>query len=283
MNVLSLFDGISCGQIALRIIGVKVGKYYASELDKYATQVTQKNFPETTQLGDVNSWEKWDIDWKSIDLLIGGSPCQNFSLIGNQLGLEGKDSKLFLEYANILAHLKKVNPKVKFLLENVPMKAEFLEVITATLGVQPVAINANLLLPQSRNRYYWCNWPLKKKKKVECNYLMVADNGMKPATVRKGDPRPVKLTGDHFLCLTASYYKGVRADGRPALAYREGVFDEMREKDEVRMLTPEECEKLQGVPEGYTEGISNTQRYKTLGNGWAVPVIAHIFSQGNLK
>lgn len=105
---------------------------------------------------------------------------------------------------------------------------------------------------------------------------------MKPATARKGDPRPVQLTGDRFLCLTATYYKGVRADGRPALATKAGIFDEMRDKGEVRMLTPEECERLMGVPVGWTRAASKTQRYKMLGNGWSVPVIEHLFRGMNL-
>lgn len=276
MKVLSLFDGISCGQVALQRAGIPVEAYFASEVDKYAIKVTQNNYNTTQQVGDVTQWRSWDIDWASIDLLLGGSPCQGFSLVGKQLAFKDERSALFFEYVAILNHIKSQNPEVKFLLENVPMQQVHLEVITEELGVQPIAINANLLLPQSRLRYYWCNWNTHQPTKIETSYLCITDDMLYPATVRKGSPRPVKLTGDHFLCLTATYYKGVRADGRPALATREGVFDEMRESGEVRMLTPEECEKLQGLPTGYTRGISSTQRYKALGNGWAVPVIVHL-------
>ena len=133
MNVLSLFDGMSCGQIALERAGVNVRKYYASELDKYAIKVTQANYPDTIQLGDVTKWREWDIDWASIDLLIGGSPCQGFSFAGKQLAFDDPRSKLFFVYVDILNHIRSVNPDVKFLLENVKMKKECLDVITEKL------------------------------------------------------------------------------------------------------------------------------------------------------
>lgn len=135
MNVLSLFDGISCGRIALDRAGIKVNNYYASELDKHAIKVTQANWPETIQLGDVTKWREWDIDWSSIDLLIGGSPCQGFSFAGKQLAFDDPRSKLFFVYVDILNHIKDVNPYLKFLLENVKMKKEYLDVISETLGV----------------------------------------------------------------------------------------------------------------------------------------------------
>lgn len=157
MNILSLFDGMSCGQIALNRLGVKVDKYYSSELDKYAIKVTQKNFPNTIQLGDVTKWREWDIDWSSIDLLQGGSPCQGFSFAGKQLAFNDPRSKLFFVYVDILNHIKQHNPNVKFLLENVRMKKEYLDVISEHLGVQPVLINSALVSAQNRHRYYWTN------------------------------------------------------------------------------------------------------------------------------
>lgn len=128
MNIL-----ISCGQVALERAGIEVGAYYASEIDKYAIQITQKNYPNTVQLGDVNNWKNWNIDWASIDLLIGGSPCQGFSFAGKQLNFDDPRSKLFFVYADILNHIKKHNPNIKFLLENVKMKKEYQDVITETL------------------------------------------------------------------------------------------------------------------------------------------------------
>lgn len=158
MNVLSLFDGMSCGRIALDRAGIAVDKYYASELDKHAIKVTQGNWPNTIQLGDVTKWREWDIDWSSIDLLIGGSPCQGFSFAGKQLAFDDPRSKLFFVYVDILNHIKSVNPDVKFLLENVKMKKEFLNVISDYLGVKPVFINSALVSAQNRQRYYWANW-----------------------------------------------------------------------------------------------------------------------------
>ena len=158
MNVLSLFDGMSCGQIALNRIGIKPKNYYASELDKYAIKVTQTNYPDTIQLGDVTAWREWDIDWSSIDLLIGGSPCQGFSFAGKQLAFDDPRSKLFFVYVDILNHIRSVNPNIKFMLENVKMKKEYLDVISEQIGVQPVFINSALVSAQNRQRYYWANW-----------------------------------------------------------------------------------------------------------------------------
>lgn len=157
MRVLSLFDGMSCGQIALRELGVNIEKYYASEVDKFAIAQTQLNFPDTIQLGDVERWGKWDIDWSSIDLLIGGSPCQGFSFAGKQLAFDDPRSRLFFVYVDILNHLREVNPSARFLLENVVMKKEHINVITERLGVHPVMINSALVSAQSRKRLYWSN------------------------------------------------------------------------------------------------------------------------------
>ena len=132
---MSLFDGISCGKVALDRAGIKVKKYYASEIDKFAMQVSEKNHPDIIQLGDVTSWRSWDIDWKNVGLLIGGSPCQGFSFAGKQLNFNDDRSKLFFVYVDILNHIKSVNQDVKFLLENVKMKAEWQDVISGYLGV----------------------------------------------------------------------------------------------------------------------------------------------------
>ena len=136
MNVLSLFDGMSCGQIALNRIGIKPANYYASEVDKHAIKVTQANYPDTIQLGDVTKSREWGIDWSSIDLLMGGSPCQGFSFAGKGLAFDDPRSKLFFVYVDILNHIKSVNPNVKFLLENVKMKKEHMDVITHLANCQ---------------------------------------------------------------------------------------------------------------------------------------------------
>jgi len=158
MNVLSLFDGISCGQQALKELGIPVGKYYASEIEKHPIAITQHNFPNTIQLGDITKWHEWDIDWASIDLVQGGSPCQGFSFAGKQLNFNDPRSRLFFEFVDILNHVKKHNPNVKFLLENVRMKKEYQDVISEQLGVKPIMINSTLVSAQNRVRLYWCNW-----------------------------------------------------------------------------------------------------------------------------
>lgn len=315
MNVLSLFDGMSCGQIALQKLGVTVDKYYASELDKYAIQVTQKNFPNTIQLGDVTKWREWDIDWASIDLLQGGSPCQGFSFAGKQLAFDDPRSKLFFVYVDILNHIKQHKPNVKFLLENVRMKKEYLDVISEYLVVQPVLINSALVSAQNRNRYYWTNicelqQPEDKgiilKDILEYGKEDVADLVINQGTdatrldIQKGSTllaRDYKGFGNqaqtgvrlgHLLHVGDTTMKGhdsmrrvysesgkaptVTAMGGGNLEPKVAISDK-----KWRKLTPLECERLQTVPDGYTSSVSNSQRYKMLGNGWTVDVITHIY------
>jgi DNA (cytosine-5)-methyltransferase 3A len=157
INVLSCFDGMSCGQIALKNLGIPVNNYYASEIDKHAIKVTQHNFPNTIQLGDVTKWREWDIDWASINLIMAGSPCQGFSFAGKQLAFEDERSKLFFVFVEILNHCKSLNPNVKFLLENVKMKKEHELVISRYMGVAPIEINSALVSAQNRVRNYWTN------------------------------------------------------------------------------------------------------------------------------
>lgn len=157
MKVLSLFDGMSCGQIALRELGVPVERYYASEIDKHAIQQTQLNFPGTIQLGDVEKWREWDIEWEEIDLLLAGSPCQGFSLAGAMRGLDDHRSRLFWVFDDIRQHLLSCNPEAKWLLENVRMKKEHEAVINEALQLKPVIINSALLSAQNRVRLYWSN------------------------------------------------------------------------------------------------------------------------------
>lgn len=157
MNVLSICDGMSCGQIALKGLGIPVENYYASEIDKFAIKQTQLNFPGTIQLGDMENWHQWDIDWSSIDLVLAGTPCQGFSFAGKQLAFDDPRSRLFFVFVDILNHVRKFNPSVKFLLENVKMKKEYLRIITGYMGVHPVLINSALVSAQNRERYYWTN------------------------------------------------------------------------------------------------------------------------------
>lgn len=288
MNVLSLFDGMSCGQIALNKIGITPVKYYAAEVDKYAIKVTQANYPNTVQLGDVTKWREWDINWPSIDLLIGGSPCQGFSFAGKQLAFDDPRSALFFEYLNILNHIKSVNPNVKFLLENVRMKKQYLDIISNFLSAQPVFINSRIISAQNRPRYYWSNINftditdhkvflkdiLQPDEEIEKKYILSEKllNGFYNSKSQfKGRFKPHTVFSDKSYCLTARYFKMGKTD--PYIEMQSG---------QIRKLTPIECERLQTVPDNYTNHVSNTQRYKMLGNGWTVDVVAHIFSQAEL-
>jgi len=266
MKVLSLFDGMSCGQIALERSGLKVDDYFASEIDRYAMQVTMKNYPNTKQIGSVTEVSSRDLP--KIDLQIGGSPCQGFSLAGNRLNFEDPRSKLFFEFVRLL---KECKPK-HFLLENVKMKKEWEKIITEALGVEPIEISSDKFVPQKRKRLYWTNIPnieQPKQKEYDVNDFFEGDGFPSSCDVKREFKKKTV-----FNTLTATYYKGIRGSGRPAVSTKEGFLDD--DRDAHRMLTPNECEALQTVPKNYTNACSNTQRYKMLGNGWTVDVIAHI-------
>ena len=274
MNVLSLFDGLSCGQIALNRVGIKYDKYFASEIDKYAIQVTQHNYPDTIQIGDVLNVKGSDLP--KIDLLFGGSPCQSFSNMGDKTGFDGK-SRLFWEYVRILNEVK---PKY-FLLENVVMKNEWKNIITKTMGVEPIKICSSLVSSQRRNRLYWTNIPnIQQPKDLNLKFNDIIENNVesKYFLTERAIERVREKQGDWLMeekskCLFATYYKNNSNS-------REGQIVEQDGK--LRRLTPTECEKLQTIPIGYTDCVSDTQRYKMLGNGWTVDVIAHIFKNIDL-
>ena len=276
MNVLSLFDGISCGQIALERAGVEVNNYYASEIDKYAKHICENNYPNTIQLGDVTKIKGSELP--PIDLLIGGSPCQSFSTMGlyreemgDKVGFDGK-SGLFWEYVRIL---KEVNPTY-FLLENVVMKKEWQNIITEALGVKPIKIDSALLSHQRRNRLYWTNIPnVKQPKDLGFDFRNIIETDVEEkyylterAVERVIEKQGLNLVGHKSKCLFATYYKNNSNS-------REGQIVETNGK--LRRLTPKECEILQTLPVDYTKGFSDTQRYKAIGNGWTVDVISHIF------
>jgi site-specific DNA-cytosine methylase len=159
MNVLSLFDGISCGQLALSRAGVKYNNYYASEIDKYAKIITQKNFPKTFQLGDINNWKNWGFNFNSVDLILAGFPCQAWSVAGKQKGDNDPRGALVHTLVDIWDEVKKKNPSVKFLFENVKMKKDFINYINNLFGVEPIEINSALVSAQNRKRLYWTNNP----------------------------------------------------------------------------------------------------------------------------
>jgi len=154
VNVLSLFDGISCGQVALNNINIDIGNYFSSEIDKYAIKISNNNYPSTIQIGDVRR-VKCDT-LPQIDILLGGSPCQGFSFAGKQLNFKDDRSKLFFDFVRLLNSVK---PKY-FLFENVMMKVEYQQVISDMLNVKPIMINSNLVSAQNRKRLYWTNIPV---------------------------------------------------------------------------------------------------------------------------
>jgi len=216
MNVLSLFDGMSCGQIALKKLEIKVDKYFASEIDKYAIKVSSDNFPNTIHLGDVTKIKAENLP--KIDLLIGGSPCQGFSIAGKQLNFNDPRSELFFEYVRLLKELK---PKW-FLLENVVMKKEYQDVITKYLGVEPIKINSSLVSAQNRKRLYWTNIPnvtqpedkkiyLKDilEEQVDVKYFLSEKlvNGFLSKISVFGDRFNPLIENDKSFCLTARYFK----------------------------------------------------------------------------
>ena len=285
MNVLSLFDGMSCGQIALERAGIKVDNYFASEIDSYAIQVTQKNYPNTKQLGSVLDLNGYNLP--KIDLMYGGSPCQSFSAMGDGSGFDGK-SKLFWEYIRIL---KEVKPKY-FLLENVVMKKEWEDVISKELGVKPIKINSSLVSAQNRPRLYWTNIPniqipidknIKVKDIVDFNAERKCKESLKKYFNEnyfksyKSKNRTLKF----FDGCAQGFFKSGFSSNR--IYSIDGTCPTLTTKNETSFfelkgrLNPIECERLQNVPDNYTDCVSDTQRLRMLGNGWTVDVIAHIF------
>ena len=379
MNVLSCFDGCSGGQLALQKANIKVDNYYASEIDKYAIKVTQANFPNTIQVGDITNYLANPMylqgrDVPKIDLLMGGSPCQGFSFAGKNLNFTDPRSKLFFEFIRLKNGL---NPKY-FLLENVKMKKESMDIITKYMGVEPIEINSSLLSAQNRKRLYWTNIPfdadikdkglvlkdiLEPEENIEPKYLAgnnliinyrggnqlnptyksqantihdtskkspcvcagthgyaigyverclqvgAADlkgydiikrvysvEGKSPAltTMQGGHREPKIMRGGSIINRKINPKTGKRDDYNPNIKAKARI--EVRaddksgclttvQKDNVvvngeqrywRKLTPLECERLQTIPDNYTNHVSNSQRYKMIGNGWTVDVIAQI-------
>ena len=370
---------MSCGRLALDRLGIKVDKYYASEIDKYAIEVSSANYPDIIQIGDVCDVK--GEDYPDIDLVMAGSPCQGFSFAGNQLAFDDPRSALFFEFVRIL---KEVKPKY-FLLENVKMKKEFLDVISEQVGVEPILINSALVSAQNRLRYYWTNIPgveqpedrgivlkdiletepdekydiseakvdrvLNAKRgkgffynedsekigTVIAGYHKEPTDGSyieqhKPVKHTERNRRHLKMPDEKSLCMTATMYKGAGNNGMTLVPMQVRALTEQRTEESKRIrkehrqrtgkdwsprggkemvpredgkmntlttsltkshilelqrepdvddlhwrkLTPLECERLQTVPDNYTNHVSNTQRYKMLGNGWTIEVIAHI-------
>lgn len=247
--------------VALERAKVKVSSYLSSEIDKYAIQISKKNYPDIRQVGDIRNIK----NVLGVNLLIGGSPCQGLSFAGKQLNFDDPRSGLFFEFVRIL---EESNPEY-FLLENVKMKKESQDIITNLLGVQPIQINSSSVSAHNRTRLYWTNIPnveTIKEKNVQLESII--ESGF--------------VDRQKSYCVDANYFKGGNLRSYFEKSRRQLVFlseeSYNSENPKYRKLTPLECERLQTLPDGYTEGVSNTQRYKALGNGWTVDVIAHILS-----
>ena len=360
MKVLSLFDGLSCGRIALERAGIPVEKYYASEIDKYAEKISASNYPDIIRLGDITKWREWDIE--KPDIILAGSPCQGFSFAGKGLNFKDPRSALFFTFVDILRHYK---PKY-FLLENVKMKAEHNDVISGMLGeiypecvnqgemfrtgrLEPVLINSALVSAQNRERLYWCNWKVSQpadkgillrdiietgqadREKAYCVDANYAKGGNEKSYIEHGR-RQLIITGGAFrgrnpenptsrksgldtvqmlemrgdektntlttvqkdnvcVMIGSAGLNGHESTNRvyspegksPCLTAIQGGGQEPKvSTDSVtwRKLTVTECERLQTVPDGYCNAVSNSRAYHALGNGWTVDVIVHILKEG---
>ncbi|MCK9415217.1 DNA cytosine methyltransferase [Candidatus Dojkabacteria bacterium] len=278
MNVLSLFDGISCGRLALERANIEVDNYYASEIDKYAIQVAQYNYPNNTQLGDVTKVNGSDLP--KINLLIGGSPCQGFSFAGKQLNFNDPRSKLFFEFVRLK---NECNPEY-FLLENVDMKEEYQDIISGYLGVKPIIINSNLVSAQNRKRLYWTNIPIKnlpidKKLFIKDIRLNCAKTSHRNIDIFKQRKTTNYIQFDPKDKGNNSYDARVYFDDKKfgALRASGNVNYIFCCNGNIRRMHPIEWERLQTLPDDYTSCVSNSQRYKMIGNGWTVDIISHIF------
>lgn len=357
INVLSFFDGLSCGRIALERIRIKVKSYHACEIDKYAMKVSAANYPDIIQHGSVTDIEAWMLP--KIDLFIGGSPCQGFSFAGKQLNFKDPRSMLFFEYARVLKELRYRNPNVKFWLENVVMKKEYQDIISDILGVQPILINSALVSAQNRKRLYWTNLPGVTqpfdKSIILSDILLDLPFDRIYSTVNthpsgRGTNGKIRSMENKSPCLTTNKGEGIKVGARlvgrrknefgircddnklipavqtleingnpnksnclttvekdnyianiPVLVGRsnksqDGKIVSVKGKSYChtagnnntpkvsedgiyyRKLTPVECERLQTVPDNFTVGVSNSQRYRMLGNGWTIDVIVHLLT-----
>lgn len=299
INVLSLFDGMSCGQIALNRAGIKYNKYFASEIKENAIKVTQHNYPDTIQLGDVRDVKASDLP--KIDLLIGGSPCQDLSQANkSRTGLDGLKSGLFFEYYRLF---KELSPTY-FLLENVSMSDKDYMLISDMMGTEPIRINSELVSAQLRDRSYWtnigggyydlfgnrkCGIPLPKDKNIrlqdilECGFT----DRQKSRAVLESESRPLRTPVKMFhryysTGFTTLVFKDQETYSKMVEMYNNGKHrDPIFHPDNLRYLNQTELEKLQTVPTGYTGILKRDEAASLLGDGWTIDVIAHIFSYIN--
>jgi len=298
MNVLSLFDGMSCGQQALERCGISVDNYYASEIDKHAINETMANYPNTKQLGSVVNIKGAVLP--NIDLIIGGSPCQGFSFSGKQLNFDDPRSKLFFEFLRLI---KECEPKY-WLLENVVMKKEFEQVITQHLGVEPVRINSALVSAQNRERLYWANFPIEQPIDKGIKLIDILEDTVMigPSAIRGRRLNKATILGrrldergkrqDYNKEIPITQCLEVRATNRDksnclTTVAKDNVLttmpigrhpDAFKNKLPFRYYSVKEYCRLQTVADDYFKCSSDNQIRKMIGNGWTIDVIAHILN-----
>lgn len=307
MNVLSLFDGISTGRYCLEQAGIKVDNYFASEINPNAIKISENHYPDIIRLGDVTQVSAKKLP--TIDLLIGGSPCQGFSRAGKCLNFDDPRSKLFWEYVRILKEIREINPDVKFLLENVKMKNEWSEIISEALGVKPVEINSKIVSAQNRLRMYWTNIDISQfditdpplssilEENVDTSGFIEKDGFLFDPSISEASRDLVSVANGEIRIKQAvkkGYVVANDGDGVnlafPTSKTRRGRVINKKSscldcacdiavfhKGAIRRFTITEMERLQTLPDGYTAGVSFPARKEAIGNGWTADVITHIF------
>ncbi len=276
MNILSLFGGMDTGRVALDQLGIKVDKSYYSEIKPYAIKLTLHHHPDTISLGDINNWKDWDIDW-NIDIIFSGSPCQDLSIAGKRKGIEGERSSLFYIFVDILNHVRKFNPDVLFLQENVGSAPKLdIGIMSRALGIYPVLINSNLLTAQNRSRYYWTNIRTKQTmfdtvtdipqpKDLKIFLKDIIESG----EVEKSKANAILESQSRHVVSQESMRKRSEVGG---------FITVVKENYQLRKLSQTELERLQGFPDNYTEILSYNHAASLLGDGWTLPVIKHILT-----
>ena len=283
MNVVSLFNGMNTGRQALENVGIKVNKYYSSEIKPYAIELTQHHFPDTIQVGDVTKWKEWDIDWKSIDLVLSGSPCQDLSAAGKRAGINGSRSSLFFVFVEILEHIKSLNPNVLFLQENVGSASKLdVGIMSRALGVYPVRINSKLVTAQLRDRYYWSNI---KTKETMFDIVTDIPQPKDLGIMFKDIIISGRVNRKKSKCLLAGLfnsfcYKDEKSKEAQHYLINKEKFGVLLiyEKEYIRTVNKIEMCRLQGFPDDYCDILTTAKAGSLLGDGWTLPIIEHIFN-----
>lgn len=273
MNVLSLFDGARMGYHSINKAGKNIKNYFASEICENAMAIANDNYPNCENLGSVTEWRSWDIDWGNVDLLIGGSPCQGFSICGKRMEFDDERSALIQCYFDILAHIKKLNQEVLFLLENVKMSQDCEQAISKELGVDAMRINSKLVSPQLRDRLYWFNWDCEQPKDKGITFQSILESGY----VEKEKSWCMLEAWNRFPTSTEAVKKRYARSMMPVIFTNpECDFSQGWREPTIR-----ECEILQGVSVGYTKAIHPKKAKGVLGNGWQCDTLSWIFKHMN--